>query len=132
MSIPEEDIEALRKKLYPEDERRSNDSIALSVMLQIHKDVKATDEKLTQHMIHEEETGARRITAAVALAMNSAFPEGDASGHRRHHEAVIKQAEDKAAFWSKMRFELSRAGLIGFGLWAVWALVKAIIAEARQ
>jgi hypothetical protein len=56
-----------------------------------------------------------------------AFPEGDADGHRRHHEAVIKAAEDKAKFWEKMRYEITRAGLLGFLLWALSAVWQAAL-----
>jgi hypothetical protein len=59
--------------------------------------------------------------------MADAFPEADPVGHRKHHEAVIKAAEDRAAFWAKMRFELTRWGLIGFVAWAGTQLWQAAL-----
>lgn len=58
------------------------------------------------------------IAKALAILMKDAFPEGDPDGHRKHHEAVIKAAEEKAEFWTKMRYEITKYGLIGFIAWA--------------
>lgn len=58
------------------------------------------------------------IATALAVLMRDAFPEGDPDGHRKHHEAVIKAAEAKAEFWEKMRYEITKYGLIGFIAWA--------------
>jgi hypothetical protein len=62
------------------------------------------------------------LAEAIANIMNKAFPEGDSSGHRIHHEMAIKAAEAKAEFWEKMRFEIFRWGLIGFIGWVVVSL----------
>lgn len=53
------------------------------------------------------------IAQALATLMKDAFPEGDPDGHRKHHEAVIKAAEEKAEFWKKMRIEVAKWGIIG-------------------
>jgi hypothetical protein len=96
----------------------------------IHHDVKnvklsvnALDDKLDGHMRDE----TVQLAEAIASIMNKSFPEGDPHGHRKHHELAIKAAEDKAAFWDKMRFELSRLGLAGFTVWALYALWKAFL-----
>jgi hypothetical protein len=55
--------------------------------------------------------------------MSKAFPAGDPQGHRAHHEAVIKKAEESAQFWKTMRVELGKWGLlcfVGFMLIAGW------------
>lgn len=57
------------------------------------------------------------IAAALAILMKDAFPEGDPDGHRKHHEAVIKAAEEKAEFWKKMRVSVSTWGLLGVLGW---------------
>lgn len=57
------------------------------------------------------------IAAALSILMKNAFPEGDPDGHRKHHEAVIKAAEEKAEFWKKMRISVSTWGLLGVLGW---------------
>ena len=70
---------------------------------------------------HFEERDLRREELIAGL-MREAFPAGDHEGHRRHHELVIKLAEEKAAFWKKMKEELFKYGLFGFLGWAFFAL----------
>jgi len=94
-------------------ERRKEPASALVMMVeQIHGNVAALRTELNE---------------GLASIRTEAFPEGDADGHRRHHEAVIKAAEDKAKFWETMRTELSKYGLIGFAGWAVYALWQAAL-----
>ncbi|CAB4124810.1 hypothetical protein UFOVP61_38 [uncultured Caudovirales phage] len=96
-------------------ERRQGPASALVVMVQqIHENVSSLDTKLT--------TGLAEQKADLQSVLVQAFPEGDADGHRRHHEAVIKAAEDKAKFWNTMRTELAKWGLLGFMGWAIVAL----------
>lgn len=68
----------------------------------------------------------------LEAAMIRAFPDGDPEGHRRHHEAVIRAAEARAEFWTKMRFELFRWGLFGFVGWAALQLWKAFVQGPQQ
>lgn len=44
----------------------------------------------------------------------SAFPNGDMEGHRRSHEARIKEAEERAEFWSTMRKEAGKLTVYAF------------------
>jgi hypothetical protein len=106
-------------------ERRKPEDTPLILLLQlVHDDVKhvkthvaGLDTKLTNHMTDETLTLAEEI----ATLMNKAFPEGDPLGHRKHHEAVIKAAEARAAFWEKMLNEVTSKGLLGIlGLAALW------------
>lgn len=46
------------------------------------------------------------------------FPGGDADGHRRAHEALIRRAEERAKFYEDLRSELAKKGL-----WALIALI---------
>lgn len=70
------------------------------------------------------ETSLKNEIRQIAM---DAFPEGDAAGHKRYHLASIKAAENKAAFWDKMQFELVRWGLIGFLGWAAYQLWAAFL-----
>lgn len=74
----------------------------------------------------------QEIAQALAVLMKDAFPDGDAAGHRKHHEAAIKAAESRAAFWGKLYFELAKYGLIGFAVWAFWTLGSAALAYLQQ
>lgn len=74
----------------------------------------------------------QRVDATISEAIASAVPEGDVDGHRRHHEALIKKAEESAEFWSKMRIELSKAGLLGFCAWALYALWNAFLLGPKK
>lgn len=56
-----------------------------------------------------------REIKTVAATMRAAYPDGDADGHRRYHEALIRKAEMRARFWETLLTELVSKGL--------WALV---------
>jgi hypothetical protein len=104
-------------------ERRHGPTELLELVRIIHDNQLLIDAKLTRHMDTETEELAEAITRLMA----DAFPAGDPSGHRRHHELVIKQAEERAAFWRVMRIEIGKWGLIGFLGWAVFALWQALL-----
>lgn len=97
----------------PEVERRANDSLVIELMREIHTDVKALDKKLTDHIAEETE----EFKVLIGTAFSSAFPAGDAEGHRRVHEADIQRAIDRAEFWKKMLFEVTKYGLFGVLGW---------------
>ena len=115
-------------------ERRAEPTSLVLLMQQIHDnqvlmmdrhalaDAKqdAFDKKLTRHMTDETSELAQEITRL----MTAAFPDGDPDGHRRHHEAIIVAAEERAAFWKKMREEIGKWGILGvmgFIVIATWA-----------
>ncbi len=87
----------------------------------IQADVTEMKDTLHSHISTEPKEWAK----ALSDLMVRAFPEGDADGHRRFHEANIKAAEKKAEFWSKMTYEITKWGLIGFLLWTLKTLVEA-------
>jgi hypothetical protein len=116
-------------ELTPSVERRSEPrdvAAVLTLVTEVHRDVKDLSARLTVHMTDE----TMELAEEIATLMRKAFPEGDPDGHRRHHELVIKQAEARAAFWQKMSFEISRWGLIGFLGWAAIALWKSFLVGA--
>lgn len=116
-----------RRQPIPEPytpERRTTDiTSVIALVTEIHKDVKALDGKLVEHTLVETHTLAQEI----AKLMIAAFPEGDAPGHKAAHAAWIAKTEASAEFWQKMRFELTRWGLIGFIGWAFYAVWKAAL-----
>lgn len=68
------------------------------------------------------ESAKESVADAIAEGMAAAYPDGDPDGHRHAHEAWIQKAEESAAFWKKMREELTKYGLIAFIGFAVVAL----------
>ena len=107
----------------PTDRRSSSESAIITLITEVHTDIKELRSTLATHMRDE----THELAAEVAKLMTLAFPEGDPTGHRKYHEASIAKAESSAAFWKKMQFELSRAGLLGFLGWAAFALWKSFL-----
>lgn len=102
----------------PYHDRREYPPELLQLVQHTHDTVLALDRKLSEHMTSE----TKELEAAMLRLMSDAFPAGDPGGHKRHHEAVIKEAEDRAEFWHKMRLELAKWGLLGFLGWAIVSL----------
>ena len=102
----------------PTERRSSSESAIITLITAVHTDVKELRSTLDTHM--RDETHELEIAKLMILA----FPEGDPAGHRKTHEASIVKAEASAAFWKKMEFELARAGLLVFLVWAAFALWK--------
>lgn len=90
-----------------------DDSAMLNLITEIHKDVKSLDTRLTEHMNSETLT----LATEVAKMMKSAFPDGDADGHRKRHELELQNLKSKIEFRDKMLFELTRWGLFGMLGW---------------
>jgi len=111
----------------PRIERRSkprNDpETILYVMQEIHKRVEALDERLSK----QTHDATLKLAEEIASLMCKSFPEGDPDGHRAAHEAWIKREEDKAEFWKKMRFEVSRWGIMGLLGWLAIVAWKAVL-----
>ena len=59
--------------------------------------------------------------------MRSAFPNGDLAGHRVAHEAAIQAALDRAEFWRKMSFEITKYGLFGVLGWLAYVAWQAFL-----
>jgi hypothetical protein len=76
-------------------------------------------ENVTRHAITDlkVDEAIRRIDD-----LHKGFPAGDWDGHRRYHEAIIKQAEDRAKFYQELCVELATKGL-----WAVLALLATAV-----
>ena len=106
-------------EIHPAIERRDQ-GVILLLMQQVHDKIEAMDAKLTKHITDETLTLAEEI----ANLMNKAFPAADPSGHRQYHEAQMQAQKDRADFWKKMLFEVSKYGLFGVVSWlafVAWA-----------
>jgi len=103
-----------RRAIPPDVDRRKDDKSLLVLVQLVHDEVKGLQKKVGE--IRDDESLA--LAEAVNKLMIASFPGGDPIGHKAIHEADIQAAKDKAEFWHKMRFELSRAGLLGFLAWA--------------
>ena len=93
--------------------------VILELLRLVHESQKDLNVRLTKHMTDETD----ELAQAVAKLMAEAFPESDPSGHRLHHELVIRQAEEKAKFWQEMRIAAAKwagLGLLGFLVTAAW------------
>lgn len=102
-------------------ERRANDSAVLVLIQTIQSDVTDMKHDLNEHI----NTEPKEWGQVLSNLLTQAFPDGDPDGHRRDHEIRMKLAEEKAAFWAKMAYEIKKWGLIGFLLWAAKTLVEA-------
>lgn len=90
---------------------------------ELRKEVREAKATFTYH----HSTYVEATEKAIEKAMLAAFPEGDPEGHKRHHIAVIKAAEDRAEFWKTMKKEVAKYGLIAFVGWAALYLWQAFL-----
>jgi hypothetical protein len=106
-----------------EDCRKGNSDALLLHIRELQSTVKALEVKMTYHHgVFRDE-----VEKSVVRVFEHSFPDGDPDGHRKVHEAWIKQAEDKAKFWRTMQTEIAKYGLIGFIGWAGYALWQAFL-----
>lgn len=106
-----------------EDRRVTSNAALIGLVNQVLSGMSDLAQKLTDN----NEDLKAEIKSSVGDLKAAAFPEGDPDGHRKHHEADIKAAEEKAEFWKKMRYELMQKGLIVFVPWAIYALWGAFL-----
>ena len=109
-------------EVHPAFDRRVEHDATILLLRVVHDKIEKMDEKLTAHITDETLT----LAAEIAHLMNKSFPQGDPEGHRAYHEASIKRAEANAEFWSKMRFEISKWGLIGFSGWFIGMIAVSV------
>lgn len=72
------------------------------------------------------------IERKVNAIKTSAFPEGDADGHRRYHEAVIERMEQRNAMYREIKLHLAKAGLFGAGSIIIYTIGKALVEYLRK
>lgn len=88
--------------------------------------IRAALEDMELRQIRRQQEHMEQIRALIT----SAFPDGDAEGHRRYHEAQIAYMTERAALWREIRSKTT-AGLVWMGLLAlgtaVWEYVRAAV-----
>jgi hypothetical protein len=97
----------------PSPERRKTD-INMRLVREIFTEVKGMRRELGTHIEDEK------------CIIATAFPDSDADGHRRAHEAWIKKTEASTKFWDDLRASIAKWGAIGllsFIAIAVWRSV---------
>jgi hypothetical protein len=103
------------------DRRRISEFSSLASLIEgLSTRIDSLDKRLTEHMITEP----AEIKKVIEDIMQASFPDGDPDGHRRHHEALIKKAEESAAFWHEMRLAVAKwagLGLLAFLVTAAWS-----------
>jgi len=104
-------------ELAAPERRRPHEPTMVELLTFLNKQVSEMREELSAHM--RDETA--ELTKSVTMMMHEAFPEGDPTGHRKHHEAVIKKAEASAKFWTDMASSTAKWGIFGFLTWLVYA-----------
>lgn len=105
------------------EDRRQSSSSGFAALMEMVKETNVNVNTLRTEIAD----GLTSQRLALDSAMADAFPEGDPVGHRKHHEAVIKAAEDRAKFWETMRTEIAKYGLVGFVGWATYSLWTAFL-----
>lgn len=87
------------------------------------REVQAAKHAENRALIEQVQNEMRAVAATVKVA----FPEGDADGHRRYHEAIIKRIEAREQFYRKLLAELVSKGLWALLIFlgaAVWYMLK--------
>lgn len=102
------------------DERRREQNMLFDLLAQQNQKLDDLTE-VVRDTANELRAHADGETARIA-AIAAGFPDGDAAGHRRYHEAEIKRIEARAEFWSKLRLSVTQWGLLGFLGWALVSL----------
>jgi len=104
----------------------------LSAVHSVNETVQEVNGILRSHM-HDHEMNQQaleRIIGSIRLEVGQAlhgFPNNDPKGHREYHEARINEINNRAEFWRKMTFELSKWGLVGFLGWAALAMWQSFL-----
>ena len=99
-----------------QEERRINDSLVLELMKEVRGDLKSLREELNGHITEEP----ANLQEFLSVALGQAFVDGDLHGHRKAHIAWIAHQEAKTAHYDKLKYELTKWGLLGFVGWLAY------------
>ena len=131
LSIPDrrESDDDRRAKPPAVDRRQPSEDKALLILVQqVHADVVTFGKQLDKQRKDE----ALALAEAVVALTLKAFPEGDADGHRKAHEAQMIAIEARAEFWKKMLFEVGKYGIVGVIGWLVVKVWVAFLAGPNK
>ena len=109
-------------------ERRADTAALLVLVQQVHADVQVFSKRLDEQRRDE----ALQLAEAVATLMIKSFPDGDADGHRKAHEAQMAAIEARAEFWRKLLFEVTKYGLVGVVGWLALKIWVAFLAGPEK
>ncbi len=119
------------RRANPTHDRRNAEHHPLNLLLtRVGEDVTVLGQdvkELTKLLDEQRHDEALALAEAVAALMIKSFPEGDADGHRKAHEAQMRAIEARAEFWKKMLFEVSKYGAIGVIGWLCMKLWVAFL-----
>lgn len=105
-------------------DRRTTDTAMLELIRTIQQDVTEMRLELNNHI----QTEPKEWAIVLGNLMKASFPNGDADGHRRFHEANIKAAEERAVFWADLRRSVTKWGVFGFLGWILLRLGDGFLA----
>ena len=119
----------MKEEQQPFIERRgSGERRGSEIVLGIVQQINDMHTDLKNHIKDEQED----IALAVANIVTRSFPDGDPEGHKRHHEAVIKQQEAKADLYSFLLKEGLKYGLITCLCWIGYSIWQGFILGIRK
>jgi hypothetical protein len=104
-------IPAADDRRRPLDSGECLDKLMLSIRILHDKMDGFNDVRAAQNILRQE--FAAHLSAEAAL-IAKAFPDGDPDGHRRAHEAQIRESEERAEFWSRMRIKAGEMTVYAF------------------
>lgn len=90
-------------------ERRKHSGELIELVRQIHDRQLEIGRKIDEHV----QSDMLQRSEEIASLLNRCFPNGDPSGHKLHHELLIKKEERRVLFWTKMSEEVTKWGLFG-------------------
>ena len=113
----------MTEPIYPTEDRREGDKALVLLLREMLANLKELDSKLTVHIAAEQV----ELAQAVAGIVIKAFPAGDPEGHRKAHEETMLAIHDRAEFWKKLLFEISKYGVIGLISWLTYTAWAAFL-----
>ena len=92
----------------------------------------ALQNTVSNHLVGEERTTVEMRESIAVLTSKVdqfmlAFPGKDFRSHCEYHQLLIDAARAKRDSWQKVRYDLMRYSVIGFLIWAGYALWKAFL-----
>ena len=97
----------------------------MRVLNEVNEKLDAGKLALEEHMRVEEHD--LQLLHDKIGALHMAFPNGDLAGHVAYHMDIIQIMADRKEFWKKMRYEVSKYGLIGLVGWLVVLLWNGVL-----